>query len=161
VVFVLDRSVSMGMERKLDFARREVIASLRRLPPSVRFQVIAYNEYAEALRIDGRSDLLPAEPRILDEAANLLTNLAPSGNTNHVAALCRGLALRPDVLYFLTDADDLKSAEVDAITSRWNHGSCIHTIELTRRRAAPSDGPLAQLALDNRGTYRRIAPSAE
>src|SRR5579875_280015 len=43
VVYVLDRSVSMGLARKLDFARRELIASLRHLPATIRFQVIAYN----------------------------------------------------------------------------------------------------------------------
>lgn len=156
VVYVLDRSVSMGMDRKLDFARRELIASLRRLPPAVRFQVIDYNDYAESLVLDGRRGLLPAEPAIIDWAVSRLKALDARGKTNHLAALRRGLELRPDVLYFLTDADDLEPETVASITQR-NHGSVIHTIELTRRRALRPEGPLARLAYDNRGTYRRVS----
>jgi hypothetical protein len=68
------------------------------------------------------------------------------------------LSLRPDVLYFLTDADNLKPAEVDSIT-RANHGTIIHTIELTHRRPSGNAGLLAQLARYNHGTYRRVVPS--
>jgi hypothetical protein len=156
VVYVLDRSVSMGIDRKLDFARGELIASLGRLPPSVRFQVIGYNDYAAPLIVDGQRDLLPAEPAIVEKAVSLLQALDAAGTTNHVAALRRGLDLHPDVLFFLTDADDLKPEVISAITQR-NQRSVIHTIELTRLRSPRPEGPLAQLARDNHGTYRRVA----
>jgi hypothetical protein len=158
VVYVLDRSMSMGPDGKLDFARRELIASLRRLPPTMRFQVIDYNEHAEVLVSDGRTDLLPAEPAVVDRAVSFLQTLGAIGNTNHLAALCRGLNLHPDVLYFLTDADDLRPEEIAAVTQR-NHGSVIHTIELTRRRVSRLEGPLAQLARDNHGNYRHVSIS--
>ncbi len=156
VVYVLDRSVSMGIDRKLDFARRELIASLRRLPPSVRFQVIDYNDYAETLIVDGQRDLLPAEPAIVAKAIALLQALDAAGTTNHFAALRRGLDLYPDVIFFLTDADDLKPEVISAITQRNRH-SVIHTIELTRLRSPRPDGPLAQLARNNHGTYRPVS----
>jgi hypothetical protein len=159
VVYVLDRSVSMGIDRKLDLARRELIASLRHLPVSVHFQVIDYNDYAETLVIDGRRDLLPAEPMIVAKAVVLLQALDAAGNTNHLAALRSGLDLHPDVLFFLTDADDLKPEEVAFITRR-NQRTVLHTIELTHRGAAQSDGPLARLARDNHGTYRLVSISA-
>ncbi len=155
VVYVIDRSVSMGLDRKLDFARRELIASLRRLPRSVRFQVIAYNDSAETLFLDGRGDLLPSEPAIVEKAVASLRGLEAAGPSRHFAALCRGLDLHPDVLYFLTDADNLTPEVVSAVTQR-NRGSVIHTIELTHRRASQAHGPLAQLAHDNRGTYLPI-----
>ncbi len=144
VVFALDRSVSMGVNNKLDLACRELLASLRQLPPSARFQVIAYNTSAQPLAIGGRIDLLPVEPAILDEVASTLHKLVAAGGTDHVQALCRGLALHPDVLFFVTDADDLPPAKIDFIR-RCNHGTVIHTIELSRRRNARQDGPLAQL----------------
>jgi hypothetical protein len=156
VVYVLDRSVSMGVNNKLDLACRELLTSLRRLPPSARFQVIAYNTSAEPLVIDGRIDLLPVEPAILDEVASTLRKLVAVGGTDHIKALRRGLALHPDVLFFVTDADDLPAAQIDFV-SRCNHGTAIHAIELSRRRNARPDGPLAQLARGNGGTYRRIA----
>jgi hypothetical protein len=154
VVYVIDRSVSMGLDRKLDFARRELIASLRRLPRSVRFQVIAYNNSAETLFLDGRGDLLPSEPSIIEKAVAHVRALEAAGPSNHFAALRCGLDLRPDVLYFLTDADNLKPEVITAITQR-NKATVIHTIELTRHRAPQPDGPLARLARDNRGIYRR------
>jgi hypothetical protein len=155
VVYVLDRSLTMGIDRKLDFARRELIDSLRRLPPSVRFQVIDYNDSVETLIVDGQRGLLPAEPAIVERAVSFLSALAAAGATNHFAALRRGLELRPDVLFFLTDADDLKPEVISVITRRNQH-SVIHTIELTRLRSLRPDGPLAQLARDNHGTYRHV-----
>lgn len=156
VVYVLDRSVSMGIDRKLDRARRELIARLRRLPPTVRFQVIEYNEYANTLIVDGRGDLLPAEPAIIEKAIAILQMLDAGGKTNHLAALRRGLDLHPDVLYFLTDADDLRAEEIAAVTHR-NQGSVIHTIELTRRRISQCEGSLARLARENHGSYRYVS----
>lgn len=155
VVYVLDHSVSMGLDRKLDFARRELIDSLRRLPRSVRFQVIAYNNSAETMLVDGRGDLLPADPAIVNKAVAQLQTLGAVGNSNHLAALRCGLDLHPDVLYFLTDADNLKPEVIAAITQR-NQRSVIHTIELTHRRTSQPDGPLARLARDNHGTYRPV-----
>lgn len=157
VVYVLDRSVSMGMDDKLDIACRELLAGLRRLPPSACFQIVAYNSFAEPLVIDGRIDLLPAEPAIIEQAALQVRQLSASGDSDHVRALCRALALHPDVLYFVTDADALTLEQVALISSR-NAGTIIHAIELTRRRGPDRDGPLAHLARDNRGTYRRVSP---
>ncbi len=156
VVYVLDCSVSMGIDRKLDFARRKLIASLQQLPPSVRFQVIDYNNYAESLTVDGQRGLLPAEPAIVSKVIAKLQSLEAAGKTNHLAALQRALELRPDVIFFLTDADDLKPEVISFITRRNQH-SVIHTIELTRLRTPRPEGPLAQLAGNNHGNYRRVA----
>jgi hypothetical protein len=145
----------MGLDGKFDFARRELIASLRRLPATMRFQVIDYNDCAKTLVIDGQRDLLPAEPAIVAQAIARLHALDAAGKTNHLAALRRGIGLHPDVLYFLTDAGDLKPADVALIT-QGNRGTILHTIELTRRRTSQLDSPLAQLARENHGTYRRV-----
>jgi hypothetical protein len=79
-----------------------------------------------------------------------------AGGTDHVQALCRGLALHPDVLFFVTDADDLPLEKIDYI-SRCNRGTAIHAIELSRRRNPRPAGPLAQLARGNGGTYRQVS----
>jgi hypothetical protein len=154
IVYVLDRSLTMAMDHKLDFARRELIAGLRRLPPSVRFQVIQYNDFAEPLQMDGCRDLLPAEVPIVEKAIAFVQTLDAAGSTNHLGALRLALDLHPDLVYFLTDADDLKPQEVALLTQRNRH-SIVHTLELTRRREQP-EGPLAQLARANNGTYRRV-----
>ena len=48
IVYVVDRSASMGLNGSLAAAKRELLASLDRLPPSARFQVIVYNRTAQA-----------------------------------------------------------------------------------------------------------------
>lgn len=155
VVYVLDRSMSMGMGNKLEAACRELLVSLRHLPPKTRFQIIAYNNGAQPLFIAGRNDLLPAEPAIIEQAAGVVSRLTASGGTDHVNALRRGLALRAEVLFFLTDADDLPAAQIDSLT-RANHGTVIHTLDLSGGRQPRPDGMLARLARANGGSYRRV-----
>ena len=57
LVFVVDRSMSMGVHHALDYARREVLAHLDRLPASSRFQVIAYNRLADPLTLGNGFEL--------------------------------------------------------------------------------------------------------
>jgi hypothetical protein len=133
------------------------IASLQQLPDTVRFQVILYKGDALPLRIQDRTDLVPATDENKRAVESLLEQLRGEGSTNHSVALKRALALDPDVIFFITDADTLTAQEIEAVT-RQNHGrTSIHAIELTRSaRGASHEGPLALLARTNRGTYRRV-----
>jgi hypothetical protein len=160
VVYLIDRSVSMGPSGALETARKELLASLRHLPPATRFQVILYNRRAQPLVIDRRTDLLMASPETVEAVARIMADLQPSGGTDHAQALRAGLVLRPDVLYLVTDADELGLAEVLAVT-RFNQErsrSIIHVVELNASRQHFSDSPLAQLATANGGTFRRVGP---
>jgi hypothetical protein len=153
VVFVIDRSASMGLAGRLDRARREVAASLRLLPPAARFQVIAYHRAAEPVRVDGRDGLLPATPAAVAAAGAALDRLTAEGSTDHVLALKAALTLRPDVIYFLTDEDDLTWADVRAVT-RLNGGrACVHALCLVEPPAG-GETPLRALARHNRGEFR-------
>ena len=156
VVYVIDRSVSMGPFLKA--AKRELLASLEQLPEEVRFQVILYNRHAEPLRLRGRTDLAPATAANKRETARLLESLPAAGSTDHLAGLRRALALRPEVSFFVTDADDLTAQQIAAVTQLNRSRTAIHTIELSRSSRGPHpDGPLALLARHNRGTYRRVS----
>jgi hypothetical protein len=156
VVYVIDRSGSMGIAGRLALARRELLASMQRLPADTRFQIIPYNRHAEPLRIAGHSGLLPANGRNKEVAARLIDALVPEGATEHVAALKAALRLEPEVIYFLTDADDLRPDEVRALT-RLNHGrTTIHAIELNSTNRDRDDMPLHVLARENRGWYRAV-----
>ncbi len=157
IVYVVDRSLSMAQYDALDVVRREVLASLRALPPAAQFQIVAYNSFAELL-LPGK--FVPATPGMVDEAARRLEGLSASGETNHVRALEQALYLlpAPDLVFLVTDADELKEADVQRIT-RLNRGrAVIHVVELT---AALPDGPeslLARLARSNGGSHRRARP---
>jgi hypothetical protein len=160
VVYLLDRSASMGLHGAWEAARRETVAQLRRLPPGTRFQVVPYNRQADPLVLGGSRGLVPAGPAVVEEAARALAWLAPSGSTDHVGALRRGLALGPDALFLVTDAGDLTSEEVAAVTA-FNRGrTAIHTVEVTDRSHPRPDGPLARLAAQNGGTCRILPPQA-
>jgi Ca-activated chloride channel family protein len=156
VVYVIDRSASMGLGDGLSAAKRELLASLRQLPASARFQVIFYSREAEALGVDGRTDLLPATAENVDAAARFLERLRAGGSTDHLPALRKALALQPDVIFLVTDAADLSPEQVRAVT-QWNGGrTAIHAIDLGGRAGG---SPLEALALGNRGTYRAVNPA--
>jgi hypothetical protein len=155
VVFLLDCSLSMGPSGAFAHARQELLARLARLPAGIRFQVIPYNSQALPLP-NNRPEFLPMSPEVLAQVTRLLTAIHPARSTKPFAALKCGLSLHPDVLYLVTDTDEMGTAEVDAVT-RLNHGqTVIHAIELTARPGTRPDSPLCRLAASNRGTYRRV-----
>lgn len=157
VVYVIDRSASMGLNGSLGVARRELLASLEQLSEETRFQVIAYNRVAEPLSLSGRTDLVPATSENKRQAAQILEALWAEGSTDHLPALKRALALQPDVIYFLTDADDLKDQQVRALTLLNRGRTAIHTIELNMANRHREDLPLHVLARDNGGTYQAVS----
>jgi hypothetical protein len=157
VVYVIDRSASMWEIGALDVAKRELLLSLGQLPEAVRFQVILYNRQAEPLWLAGRTDLAPATSANKQGAAALIEALRAGGATDHLAALRRALALQPEVIFFLTDADDLTPSQIRAVTQQNRGRTAIHAIQLSRRSdGSGDDSPLSRLARDNRGTYRSI-----
>ncbi len=156
IVYVIDRSSSMGDQGRLALARRELLASLDRLDPPARFQIIAYNRHAEALRIGNRVELLSASAENKQLAARFLESLVAEGGTDHGPALDQAVALHPDVIYFLTDADDLKANDVRAITQLNRGRSAIHTIELSTANRDRAEMPMHILARTNGGNYRAV-----
>jgi hypothetical protein len=156
VVYVVDRSGSMGQRDAYRRACGEVIANLAQWPTTAKFQVVPYNSSAQPLCVNHCTSLLPINSDTLQQAAALLAKLPPTGWTDHLCALKQALALSPDVVYLVTDADDLKAEDVRTITNM-NHGkTVIHTIEMYSRHAPQPSGSLALLASSNQGTHRRV-----
>lgn len=158
VVYVVDRSLSMGVSGALDRARRELLAGLDRLPTSTRVQVIFYNRQAAPLHVRGQFGLLPWNDATRAAVTQAVASLQASGSTDHGNALRQGLLLRPDVLYLVTDADDLQPEEVRKATLFNGNRTTIHAVELNAHRNDRIDGPLRRLAALNRGTYRCVPP---
>ena len=159
IVYVIDRSASMGLNGYLAAAKRELLTSLAHLPASARFQIIAYNRTARPLRMNGHSGLVFATSDNKRCAASLLEGIPAEGGTEHVQALREALALGPEVIFFLTDAADLRAEQIRAITSL-NRGRCIiHAVELGRTSAMSGDPPLYALAHENQGCYMCVGSS--
>jgi hypothetical protein len=156
IVYVIDRSGSMGLNGCLATAKRELRASLERLPSTTRFQIIAYNRCAEPLRIDGQSALVFATPENKRRVALLLKDIEAEGDTYHLPALKRALGLRPDVIFLLTDAAGLRPEQIQAITAQNQGQTVIHAIELGRAPGLQGDLPLYALAQQNQGVYKCV-----
>jgi hypothetical protein len=157
VVYVIDRSVSMGLNGALAQVKRELMASLDQLPGDVRFQIIFYNRSAQPLILGGALSMAFATPANRQAVARQLDALVAEGATDHVPALALALSYDGDVVYFLTDADDLRPEQVRQVTQMNRGRAIIHTIELTTANAGRPDMPLKLLARENRGTYRAVA----
>jgi hypothetical protein len=157
VVYVIDRSGSMGPSGALRRAQAELTLSLRQLPPDVQFQVLVYNN-EEPQFLVGPEHLLPARPDAIDRCVRAVGELHARGETDHYKALLWALGLTPDVIYFVTDGEDLTPKAVQKITTQNNGRTTIHVIELVHRRTPRLDGALVQLASTNRGTYRCVSP---
>lgn len=162
VVYVLDRSVSMGLNGALTAVKRELLSSLEQLPSEARFQVIFYNRQTEPLVLDHSADMVPASASTKRQVEMHLEKLLAEGGTDHVAALRRALSLRPDVIFFLTDADDLKIEHVRTVSMLNRGRSVIHAIEIGDSVHGKGDSgvggsnPLRRLAQENGGDYRAV-----
>jgi von Willebrand factor type A domain len=150
VVFVIDRSASMGLGGRFERARREIAASLRRLPPDARFQVIAYHGSTELLAGHG---LMLATMESVEASLAALDRLIPEGGTDHSKALRTALALQPDVICFLTDDDDLTPEQVRDITRLNRSKASIHALCFIEPFG---DSSMPLLAKQNRGVFRVV-----
>jgi hypothetical protein len=157
-VYVFDRSASMegGL---LSAAKRELIASLQALDGRHQFQIIFYND---------RPSLMPAVhgggPRMAfaEEpgkrlAASFVGGVFADGGTNHLQALEMALALKPDVIFFLTDAEEpqMRPEELAAVR-RMNRGTRINTIEFGAGEQRAAMNFLQRLAAENGGQHAYV-----
>ncbi len=160
-VYVFDRSASMsGYEgRPLAAAKRELLASLQSLDKIHQFQIIFYNQEPHVM------NLQPSQPPQLiygDEqgkklAATFVGGVVADGGTRHMEALLLAMQMRPDVIFFLTDADEpkLTAPDLRKIRDR-SRGTSINAIEFG---SGPSSGRytfLQQLAAENNGKHAYV-----
>jgi hypothetical protein len=66
------------------------------------------------------------------------------------------ISLGPDVIFFLTDADDMKARDVREVTELNKDRARIHTIEFGIGPEIAGETTLRDLAQANGGTYRYI-----
>jgi hypothetical protein len=154
VVFVIDRSISMGINGGLEAAKRELLASIARLPASTRFQVLFYNREAQTLPTRDKDGLLPNTAETRQQVSDHAGALRAAAGTDHLAALRAALALRPDAILVMTDGDEMTLEQVRTITRLNEKRAIIHTIEWSGSLA--DDSPLAVLAHFNRGVHRML-----
>lgn len=155
--YVFDRSDSMGWhDRKpLKKAKQELLASLDSLDDVHQFQIIFYNQEPEVFNPSGRRNKLAfATEQNKRNARRFIGGITAGGGTNHMAALRRAITVQPDVIFFLTDADDppLSAGQLYDINRR-AAGITIHTIEFGLGPQRHPNNFLAKLARQNGGQH--------
>jgi hypothetical protein len=155
-LYVFDRSSSMGgfEGRPLASAKRELIASLEKLDQIRQFQIIFYNQEPQLMQLGGQQRMIFADDDGKRQAVDFVNRIGASGGTRHLEALTMALNLRPDVIFFLTDADEpqLSAGEL-AKVRRLNHGTSINAIEFGAGAPSGSANFLKRLARENGGNY--------
>ena len=161
--YVIDCSGSMDLRAGsrpgrivLDVAKAELLASLDRLPDDVKFGVIFYNQSATIFTDPaGRNDLMAASNSNKARVRTQLGRVAPFGGTDHVLAFRAALAMKPEVIFFLTDADWM--ARSDAQDIRNEAGKTrILAVEFGIGPAVRASAPLRWLAETTGGSYKYI-----
>ncbi len=156
-VYVFDRSGSMGGVGRtaLDFAKAELIASLQSLNQTQQFQIVFYNERPLIFNPSGVPGRLAfATDENKRRAIDFIRSVTASGGTQHDAAILLAIRLQPDVIFFLTDADEprLSDAKLEQIHRQAN-GIVIHTIEFGIGPKITTDNFLSRMARQNGGQY--------
>jgi hypothetical protein len=153
---VIDCSGSMGMHNSLEVAKRELLASVGQLPPDAQFAVIFYNSLAYVLSDpEGRKGLMTATESHRARVRAQLATIAADGGTDHMSALHKALELKPEVIFFLTDADLMSDNDVRKILGEVG-STRIQAIEFGLGTELGQRSPLARLATATGGTYLYI-----
>lgn len=154
--YVIDCSGSMGLRNALDVAKREMLSSIDRLPPDVHFSVTFYHLQAKKLLdVDGRRGMMSASGANKARIRAQLAAIPPYGGTDHILALRTALVDKPEVVFFLTDADFMSNNDVETLL-REVGSSRIQAIEFGRGRDLGQNTPLRRLATTTGGNYHYI-----
>lgn len=158
-VYLFDRSASMEGPL-LAAAKRQLLQSLGALDNVHQFQIVFFNTrsfpFDSGLSTGHRNAF--ATPRNKQLAANFVGGITADGGTDRMAALRDAIQMSPDVVFFLTDADDPMSttelAEIARLNQRAHTAICV--IEFGRGESPAPDNFLMQLAHNSGGEYGYI-----
>jgi hypothetical protein len=156
-VYVFDRSGSMDGHggAPLVAAKSQLLNSLEDLGQTHQFQIIFYNEQPRIFSPSGDvGRLVFGTDQNKNLARRFVGSITASGATRHVEALQMALRMAPDVIFFLTDADEPRMTPSElARIAQMNRGTTIHTIEFGTSPQADADNFIVRLARQNGGQH--------
>ena len=132
--------------------------SLKNLDTVHQFQIIFYNERPVVFNPTGTPGRLAfATEQNKQRAVRFIDSITADGGTAHEDALKLAIRLQPDVIFFLTDADDpkLTPAQLEKIR-HLAAGIIINAIEFGPGPKPAGDSFLAELARQNGGGYAYV-----
>jgi hypothetical protein len=146
-------SGSMNDGRRFDRAVEELIRSLNSLVPTQKFFVYFYNGVTYPMLDMRAGKLMPATPGNRTKVINWIKTLHPDGDTAPDDAIERGLKMKPQVMYFLTDGEIPETTRDTAKKYNRDHKVVIPTIAFVTEEGAEM---LKGIAKDNKGKYRFV-----
>jgi hypothetical protein len=156
-VYVFDRSGSMGgsTHSPLEAAKRELLRSLNDLSDIHQFEIVFYNDYPVVMELAGSGRLVFANEQNKRLAAEFVSRVRADGATDHEQALTLALRLRPDVIFFLTDADQptLNARQLAKIRELNGGNTSINCIEFGLGPSLSAENFLVRLARENGGGH--------
>lgn len=152
VVFVVDMSGSMQGIRFIR-AQQELVKAIHQLHVTQKFHVIFFNQHAVPLFFPRPpKDLVAATPSMKRGATRWIVERRPDAGTEPEEALVMALAMKPEVIYFLTDGEFPERCR-QVCKDRNTYGAVIHTIALQSRDGIPL---LEAIASDHKGTFKHV-----
>ncbi|MFP6618317.1 MAG: hypothetical protein VB877_03150 [Pirellulaceae bacterium] len=162
-VYVFDRSGSMaGFQGKpLANAKAQLLASLADLGSAHQFQIVFYADRPAVFnpRSLSTARMLFADAATKKIAERWVRGVVADGSTRHLDALLLAIRMQPDVIFFLTDAEEprMTPLELEKI-KRANQrvGASIHAIEFGAGPSQVSNNFLQRLARSNGGQHTYV-----
>jgi hypothetical protein len=151
-VFIVDSSGSMQGDR-FNAACQELMTSITDLDEHQSFYVIFFNatEYPQAYPQVDR-EMSPAGLPSIERLSAWMRGVVPNGWTNPDSAIRRGLDLKPDAIFLLTDGEFNQGGALSVIR-RHKFRTAIHTVAF----ASPAGAPMLQeIAARTGGTFRFV-----
>ena len=154
-VYVFDRSASMGSgpHSPLEASKAELKASLAHLAETHQFRIIFYNENTTIF--PSGEGLVFATAANKERAMRFIDKITGDGGTKHEEALLEAVRMRPDVIFFLTDADqpELSAAQLHRLAQRNDDRSSINAIEFGLGPQVNTGNFLVKIARQNGGRH--------
>jgi len=154
IVYVMDRSGSMADTFHL--LQRELMRAIGSLDETQYFSVLWFNE-GKAEEMSSR--LIPANIANKRRAFEIIKRIVPSGQTEPLDAIRRGLGYNPDVMFLLSDGDFGEDNEVILRTIRLRNRkerTIINTILFVYDTMGEGERILRSIAEENGGTYKHV-----
>ena len=158
-VYVIDCSGSM-IGAPMSFAKNELLASLESLERTQRFSIIFYNDTYQDKIYKVRGDqksLYWANTINKNFAKRFIARINPDSGTFHKEPLLAAIRMKPEVIFFLTDAKQpaLSAGELNEVAKANDGHSRIFCIEFGKGGELEDyDNFLKKLARQNNGQYR-------
>jgi hypothetical protein len=144
--------------RPLAAAKQQLVNSLADLEEIHQFQIIFYNEQPKVFKTGGRTaSLVFGDERGKQAGISFAESITAVGATRHMPAISMAIGMRPDVIFFLTDADEPQLTEFELKKIRQlNRGTTINAIQFGAGPQGTTDNFLVRLSRQNGGQHAYV-----